>query len=73
MQQSRSLCGFSDFPIPSDQEEIFLHNTEVLKYLERYANEFQLQKFIRYNANIIQITRSSTWVESAQWKIELIM
>lgn len=70
MQQSRSLCEFSDFPIPNDIKNLFLHNTEVLIYLEKYAEQFDLKKFIHFNTNVDQILRLSSWNKTGIWKVE---
>lgn len=37
---------FPDFPFP-EQEESFLHHTEVLSYLEDYAKHYNLHQYIR--------------------------
>lgn len=43
----KEIMGFPDFPFSSDKEESFLHHTDVLKYLENYADNFNLYQCIK--------------------------
>ena len=40
-------------------QESFLHHTEVLAYLESYADHFDLKKFIHYNTTVKHVVHSN--------------
>lgn len=43
----KEVMGFPDYPFPSDREESYIHHSDVLKYLENYAEEFNLYQCIQ--------------------------
>jgi hypothetical protein len=51
---SKEMMQFSDFPIPEDWPE-FLHHSLVQKYLENYANHFDLRKYIKFGRRVASI------------------
>ena len=46
-------------------QESFLHHTEVLAYLESYADHFDLKKFIHYNTTVKHVKPES----SSEWNV----
>ena len=42
----KEVMAFPDYPFPN-QEESFLHHTEVLKYLESYCDHFDVRPCIK--------------------------
>ena len=62
---------FPDYSFRTSQEHArFVHHTEVCKYLENYCDHFDLRKFIEFNSNITEITKSDDPSEDRQkWTI----
>ena len=48
---SRNNLGYSDFPIPETYPD-FLSHSEVLEYLEAYAERFGVRQHIRFNTRV---------------------
>lgn len=51
---SRRNLGYPDFPIPDDQPD-FLSHTQVLAYLEAYAERFQVRPHIRFRTEVAAV------------------
>uniref|UniRef100_A0A915DGP9 Flavin-containing monooxygenase n=1 Tax=Ditylenchus dipsaci TaxID=166011 RepID=A0A915DGP9_9BILA len=69
MKYSTELSVFSDFPAPKGYPE-FMHHTKALKYLEDYANNFNLLGYLKLNTEVCQITRSKNYSDSGTWMVE---
>ncbi|MFZ0548988.1 MAG: NAD(P)-binding domain-containing protein [Candidatus Promineifilaceae bacterium] len=52
---SKKMTAFSDFPFPEEADD-YPHRTEVLAYLNRYADHFGIRPFIRLNTTVEHIT-----------------
>ncbi|MGB3071580.1 MAG: NAD(P)-binding domain-containing protein [Ottowia sp.] len=59
---SRRNLSYSDFPIPSHYPD-FLSHFEVIRYLEDYANHFQVRQNIRFKTRVERVEREpgGTW------------
>ena len=58
---SSTVTEISDFPMP-DEIGMFPHHTDVLEYLQAYAEEFNLLPHIRVNAGVENVQkRGDTW------------
>ncbi|KAG7945573.1 hypothetical protein I3843_15G159300 [Carya illinoinensis] len=56
LQNAKETYQFSDFPWPSSLQEVFpTHSTQVLKYLESYAQHFGIIPYIKFNSKVIDI------------------
>lgn len=58
------LMAYSDFPFPNGTKSYPLH-TEFLKYLESYADHFDLKRHIKFHHNVIHVTP----FENGKWEI----
>ncbi|CEF59285.1 Flavin monooxygenase FMO family and Flavin monooxygenase (FMO) 5 family and Dimethylaniline monooxygenase, N-oxide-forming family and Flavin monooxygenase-like family-containing protein [Strongyloides ratti] len=65
---SKEMTAFSDFP-PSKTLANFMHNTEMYKYLENYANEYNLVKYIKFNHKVQSIFRHESYDNTGNWVI----
>jgi dimethylaniline monooxygenase (N-oxide forming) len=63
---SRYTTVFSDFP-HNETIELFPVNQEILEYLESYASYFQIDKTVRLNTRVIQVS-----LKGDQYSIEYI-
>lgn len=59
---SKKMTGYSDFPFP-DEMPLFPHQSQVLEYLNSYADHFGLRPFICLNTTVNHINRNpeGTW------------
>lgn len=55
MISSKPFTQFPDFPMPDDAPD-YLHHTEVLAYLERYAGHFGLEEAIELSTTVDRVT-----------------
>jgi dimethylaniline monooxygenase (N-oxide forming) len=62
---SKCMTEMSDFPMPSDSPD-FPHHTQVLSYLEQYADHFDLRRHVRLGEEIASVTKRGDrwWVET---------
>lgn len=58
------LMAYSDLPFPNGTKSYPLHS-EFLKYLESYADHFDLKRHIKFNHNVIHVTP----FENGKWEI----
>lgn len=45
------MTCYSDYPIPKEFP-IFMHNKDILKYFNMYADNFNLKKYIRFRTQV---------------------
>ncbi|KAB1201401.1 putative flavin-containing monooxygenase 1 [Morella rubra] len=55
LQNAKETYQFSDFPWPSSVEEVFPSHTQVLEYLESYAQHFGIIPYIKFNSRVMSI------------------
>nr|XP_016448518.1 PREDICTED: putative flavin-containing monooxygenase 2 [Nicotiana tabacum] len=55
LQSPKRTFEFTDFPWPSSVRGRYPHNTDVLKYIEAYAQHFELLPYIQLNTKVIGI------------------
>lgn len=55
----KELMAFPDVPFPSTDHS-YLHHTEVLQYLNDFANQFHLRPHIRLNHSVISVNKTES-------------
>ncbi|XP_039164683.1 putative flavin-containing monooxygenase 2 [Eucalyptus grandis] len=55
LQNAKDGFRFSDFDWPASVQEIFPSHTEVLDYVESYAQHFNLYPYIKFHSRVINI------------------
>ncbi|KAB1227022.1 putative flavin-containing monooxygenase 1, partial [Morella rubra] len=55
LQNAKESFQFSDFPWPSSVEEVFPSHTQVLEYLESYAQHFGIIPYIKFHSRVVSI------------------
>ncbi|KAE9551214.1 hypothetical protein FO519_005581 [Halicephalobus sp. NKZ332] len=68
INSSKELTAYSDFP-PHPEAGNFMHNREMLKYFEEYAEHYELKKFIKFNHKVENIERSDDYIKTGRWKV----
>ena len=61
--------AFSDFP-PPKEFPIYMHNSQVLEYYKLYMRKFDLEKYIQYNTEVNQLTKSKDFEETGCWDVQ---
>lgn len=65
---SKEMMCYSDFPYPENFPN-FLHNTKVLEYQRKYAEEFNLRKYIQFKTIVISVRKFKDFGSSGQWYV----
>ncbi|XP_060070817.1 flavin-containing monooxygenase 5-like [Ylistrum balloti] len=67
---SKEMMCYSDFPIPAEYP-VYMHNTYVQKYFRLYADRFDLEKYIRFNNEVIRIVKHENYETTGQWTLQV--
>ncbi|KAM8930870.1 dimethylaniline monooxygenase [N-oxide-forming] 2-like [Pelodytes ibericus] len=65
---SKEMMCYSDFPYPEDTPN-FLHNTKMLDYYRKYAEEFGLLKYIQFKTVVHSVRQRPDFTSTGQWDI----
>ncbi|XP_077995897.1 dimethylaniline monooxygenase [N-oxide-forming] 2-like [Glandiceps talaboti] len=65
---SKEMLAFSDFPFPKECTS-FMSHREVVQYLVSYAQHFDLEKYIKFNTNVMKIERNRDDGDGQYWKV----
>ena len=71
MNYSKELSAFSEFPPPVNFAN-FMNHAEVLEYLNLYAEHFDLLPYIRFQNEVIGVSRTDGWKETGRWRVDVI-
>ena len=66
MFHSKEFSGFSDFP-PPEKFGTFMHHSEVLEYLDSYAEHFKVKNRIMFNTEATSVRRADDWKDTGNW------
>ncbi|XP_021380302.1 dimethylaniline monooxygenase [N-oxide-forming] 5-like isoform X1 [Mizuhopecten yessoensis] len=67
---SKEMMCYSDFPIPSEYP-IYMHNAYVQKYFRLYADKFGLDKYIKFNNEVLRIVKHEDHESTGQWTLQV--
>ncbi|KAI1716036.1 flavin-binding monooxygenase-like domain-containing protein [Ditylenchus destructor] len=65
---SKEMTAYSDFP-PPDCAANYMHNREMLDYLRKYAEKFDLAKHIKFQRKVLNIERTKDFFETGRWDV----
>lgn len=65
---SKEMTAYSDFP-PEPTMANFMHNTEMHRYLNSYADHYDLKKYIKFNHKVQNIERTKDYKKTGQWSV----
>ncbi|CAD5208045.1 unnamed protein product [Bursaphelenchus xylophilus] len=68
---SKELSAYSDF-VPDAEDANFMHHSKLWKYLDRYAEAFDIKKYIRYNHRVTNVERARDYDTSGRWVVSYI-
>lgn len=55
LQNTKEIYQFSDFPWPSSIKDMYPTHTQVMEYLESYAQHFNIFPYIKFNSKVMGI------------------
>ncbi|XP_041371196.1 flavin-containing monooxygenase 5-like [Gigantopelta aegis] len=67
---SKEMMSYSDFPIPKEYPN-FMHNTKVWQYFKLYTKKFDLEKYIKYNKQVLSVKPTVEFETTGQWDVEV--
>ncbi|RDD46453.1 Dimethylaniline monooxygenase [N-oxide-forming] 2 [Trichoplax sp. H2] len=67
---SKDMTGFSDYPMPDDYPP-YIHNSQVVQYLQMYCDHFKLNEHIQFNTSVRKIEKAANYQQSGRWDITL--
>ncbi|XP_054718352.1 flavin-containing monooxygenase 5-like [Uloborus diversus] len=70
INSSKELSAFSDFPPPTEYPN-YMHNSKMIKYLEMYAKNFDLVRYIHFEHKVDNIEQSPDFDYSGRWVVSV--
>jgi hypothetical protein len=64
---SREIARYVSYPMPADYPD-FPHHTQILAYLQDYVEHFGFREHIRFNTEVIGVTRVSDDAWEVRWR-----
>lgn len=64
----KEVMGFPDFPFPTEKDDSFIHHTDVLKYLQSYADHFNLRPSIKLRQHV-ELVKPVTTDDGLSWAV----
>ncbi|XP_077188435.1 flavin-containing monooxygenase 5-like [Paroedura picta] len=65
---SKEMMCFSDFPIPEDYPN-YMPNGKIMEYFRKYAEHFNLLKYIRFRTKVCNVSKTSDFAETGRWNV----
>ncbi|KAM8890434.1 flavin-containing monooxygenase 5-like [Synchiropus picturatus] len=69
INSSKEMISFSDFPPPAELPNHMLHS-EVLLYLQLYAQAFKLLQYINFETTVVTVRQVQGFAVKGQWEVE---
>lgn len=66
MQYSATICAFSDFPRHSRRA---MTKLEAGEYLSNYAQQFNLNKLVQLNTEVVGVRRHYEYEKEGTWEV----
>ncbi|XP_023235954.1 dimethylaniline monooxygenase [N-oxide-forming] 5-like [Centruroides sculpturatus] len=70
INSSKEITAFSDFPPPKHFPN-YMHNSMMIKYLELYAEKFELVQYIKFRHEVSLVMPSDDYESTGRWKIQV--
>lgn len=65
---SKETYCYSDFPVP-DNFPVYMPHWKFMEYLRLYAKRFDLEKCIRYNSQVVEISQAANFASTGAWNV----
>lgn len=70
INSSKELSAFSDFPPPTEYPN-YMHNSKMIKYIEMYAKNFDLVRYVRFEHEVKDIVKADDYDETGRWRVKV--
>lgn len=70
INSSKEMSAFSDFPPPTEYPN-YMHNSMMVKYVELYAEKFNLAKHILFRHEVIKVVQAKDYDSNGRWTVKL--
>ncbi|XP_022240820.1 dimethylaniline monooxygenase [N-oxide-forming] 5-like [Limulus polyphemus] len=67
---SKEINAYSDFPPPKEFPN-YMHNSYMIRYIEMYAEEFDLARHIHFRHEILKVEENHDFDETGRWKVAI--
>ncbi|KAI0218819.1 Dimethylaniline monooxygenase [N-oxide-forming] 5 [Lamellibrachia satsuma] len=67
---SKEMTAFSDFPMPREFPN-YPHNTGMQRYMELYADHFDLRRHIRFEHEVVDVTPAADYNDTGRWLVQV--
>ncbi|XP_076307472.1 flavin-containing monooxygenase 5-like [Tachypleus tridentatus] len=67
---SKEINAYSDFPPPKEFPN-YMHNNYMIKYIEMYAEKFDLARYVRFRHEILKVVENHDFGETGRWKVAI--
>ncbi|KAF8777028.1 Dimethylaniline monooxygenase [N-oxide-forming] like protein [Argiope bruennichi] len=68
INSSKEVSAFSDFPPPKEFPN-YMHNSKMIRYIEMYAENFDLTRHITFEHEVKSIEQASDFEETGRWVV----
>ncbi|KAI1305301.1 Flavin-containing monooxygenase 5 [Halotydeus destructor] len=68
INSSKEMSAYSDFPPPKHLAN-YMHNSEMIKYLESYAHEHQVEKHVHFSREVIKCVTADDFDKTGRWTV----
>ncbi|GIY90825.1 flavin-containing monooxygenase 5 [Caerostris darwini] len=70
INSSKEVSAFSDFPPPKEYPN-YMHNSKMIRYIEMYAEHFDLKRHIIFEHEVQNIEQSADYEDTGRWVVTL--
>ncbi|KAM4023005.1 dimethylaniline monooxygenase [N-oxide-forming] 2-like isoform 1-T4 [Anomaloglossus baeobatrachus] len=67
---SKEMMCYSDFPFPESFPN-FLHNSKMLEYYRKYAENFGLLKYVQFKTVVRSVKKHPSYPSTGQWEVTI--
>lgn len=67
---SKEMNALSDFPPPADYAN-YMHNSNMLAYLEKYIEHFRLAPHIHFRKEVMMVEKSGDYEANGEWRVRI--
>ncbi|XP_028400467.1 dimethylaniline monooxygenase [N-oxide-forming] 5-like isoform X2 [Dendronephthya gigantea] len=65
---SKATICYSDYPMPKEWPN-YMHHSMFMKYLEMYAKEFDLERYVKLNTTVERLSKAADHETTGRWLV----
>ncbi|XP_028400882.1 dimethylaniline monooxygenase [N-oxide-forming] 5-like [Dendronephthya gigantea] len=65
---SKATICYSDYPMPKEWPN-YMHHSMFMKYLEMYAKEFELERYVKLNTTVERLSKAADHETTGRWLV----